>query len=1160
MQFPSLHSLAAAGYLAHIISGDASPDGRVRRQALALLNRNAYLLDCSTYLTLAMVDVALRRTGCEYEATAQNALVIFMTYSIGDSAPGLKLRLEALVKNTLHHACLNDLALHMLSSRPTSLFCDFFYAMCQLGYVVPPAFQRDIAPILRHAMTTARRDSVIQQAALCYLELIGADKCIAAVVDSLLSAQCSSESNAVAVALASLDCDKKLLLKYHTDHASAQPMFMFSVDLVAYLNALPTFFHSLPSAAFRGLSLQIVDQRADTLIAPFVLKCLFSLPCFLLKGFVFKMWLQIVQRMQCVTTLLRPVGGSSSAFEVSFGDEGVSAAVIDFRHRTGAAAMLLPLILQRESGCSTFVFEFISKFSDFSGDGLFLLQHVLSHLAQRCDAAPHFTALACILVNLCILNHNDIEEIIEVIKRCQSIWSHVLRHLELSQKEGTEFHPACQRLANVLLSCIAARESLSMKRGKFSSENCNLFVFWGKYLASYDLIVSLWLDAAAFECFIFSCDRITCSSVLRAFFSGASHADSLRSIAKKFKSVAAKVSESACCTRFTSCCIESLLHVIGTCVEGQSGGAHTSSIVDSAMTFLNILISQRLPMFENSSHSFLILEFILLGVQSSESSLGALSGLALTSLFRHPVADSLRPCIEAVISDSVSQVFGLFRQREYTSAARVVAAGLVSTGSRLSGFTSKKLFHESCLRSGHAPLANSEQPSCSDIFSSIRLILGPSSFSSCGSLCMLRFIESWDEISLDFVMDCVSMTLMNSHQHLIQVECDVSDSSGDDDPDDDFAGKLHAFEVRKMFRTIYEGLLLFSECLKRCPFDSIKISPEWLQQIYVNVMGLCCNVDHVGATETAAAILLQIFEIQIVHLKATSRMLLLRTLSATFVTLSLEDPELIQYLESVGQGIALPEKSTESYGWRRSSHVCLPIVSSLKALVSSHQLNLHDGTDLFDAFVSAVIVRAKMDPTSNPGVDCLNLLYHITNDHVMTARVNSRRSEILAVCLAAFSSNSFNCQSAACLVISNLATKLYGVLFARKREYEVRASSLTRSDWVSFTCLSIHCAPGALIALFTIFSMIRASDDELISLEPVERCRNLALAGCRSPIAKVRFSASRALPRLVAPSAITALINHLGLEIEVASRNRHWNHMHGLTLAVDSLQEFLRAE
>jgi hypothetical protein len=389
-------------------------------------------------------------------------------------------------------------------------------------------------------------------------------------------------------------------------------------------------------------------------------------------------------------------------------------------------------------------------------------------------------------------------------------------------------------------------------------------------------------------------------------------------------------------------------------------------------------------------------------------------------------------------------------------------------------------------------------------------------------------------------------------------DLDISDSSEEEDPEQDFVGKSHMFEVRKRFRTIYEGLLLLSECLKRCHSESIQISPNWLEEIYVDIMGLCCNVDHVGASETAAAVLLQIFEIRVVHLQTTTRMLLLRTLARSYAALSLEDPMLCEFLKSVDCGVHSPDINHESYGWRRSSHICLPIISSLKALLSSHRLQLRDGTDVFDAFFNSAIVRAKLNPSSKSGIDCLNLLYFITNDHVMISRVHSRRSELLSVCFAAFSSNSFNCQSATCLVVCNLVTKVYGVLFAQKREYELRASSLTKCDWSIFTSLSPNSSPGALIALFSIFSMIRASDDELLSLETVEQSRNLVLACCRSPIAKLRFSASRALPSLVAPSAATSLIRDLRVSIEDAKRKQHWNHMHGLSLAVCALRELLR--
>ncbi len=1136
---------------------DSSPDGRVRRQSLALINRNKQLLHCLTHLALAIVELALGHGGCENESSAQNAIVFLMSYSANNSAPGLKSRLEAFVKNTSHRPCLNALTLHVLNSRPVLFFCDFFHAICQLGHAAPPSSLADIAPALRRAMTIAKTNTVIQQAALCYFELIGTDACIAFVADTLHSANCSCESYAAAVALASLDCDERLLSKFKSDSSSTQPVNTFSINTISFLNALPTFFHTLPSASLRALSLQIVHLRADLCIAPFVLKCLFSLPHFLLRGFVFKTWLLVLQRMQSSAALC-PTPDSLSVFTVCFGDVAESTSVIDFSHRTGIAAMFLPLHLQLDSDTASFIFEFASNFSDFSDDGLFALQQVLSHLTERCVAMSYFPALARILVNLCVSNINVIEEIIEVIKNCHSIWAHVLQHLEHRQKQGSEFHPACRRLAVVLLSCMATKEAVSIKRGKFSPDVCSLFVSWSTLLESYDLIISLWLDAAASNCFIPSCDRSTCVSIFRLFFSSPSHADSLRSAAKKFKLVSGKVSESACCSCFTSCCIESLLHVMGARAEGQSECALASSIVDSAMTFLNVAILQLLPVFENKSHSPITLEFILRGVRSSESSLGDLSGQALTSLLRHPLADSVRSPIECAISASVSKLFVSYRQCEYTSAARTVAASLVSTCPQSSGFTASRLLHEVGLRVEHEIELDSKPVSCSDVFHTIRLQFGPPSFCSCGSLCLFRVMETWNEGCLDLIMDCVSVTLMNSHQHLSQDKCDILDSSGDEDSDLEFVGKSHVFEVRKRFRTIYEGLLLLSEFLKRCPVDSLKVSSEWLERVYVNVMGLCCNVDHVGATETAAAVLFHIFETPIVRLKSTARMLVLRTLSTSLVVLSLEDPNLIRYLESVDKGVALPERNAESYGWRRSSHVCLPIVSSLKALVSSHPLYLPDGTDLFDAFVSAVIFRAKRDPASNTGVDCLNLLYFITNERVLASRVYSRRSDMLSVCFAAFSSSSFNCQSAACLVTSNLVTKVYGMLLARKTEYEVRVSSLTPSDWMVFSSLSSDCAPGALIALFSVFSMLRATDDELLSLECIERCRNIVLACCNSPIAKLRFSASRALPRLVAPSVTMALISDLSMAKEDANRKRHWNRLHGLTLAITALQESLR--
>ena len=71
-EFPSHYSLAACAFLADTIFGDSSPDGRVRRQAIAMFNRNASLLDCSVYLAHAMASVALNPTGCETGATAQN--------------------------------------------------------------------------------------------------------------------------------------------------------------------------------------------------------------------------------------------------------------------------------------------------------------------------------------------------------------------------------------------------------------------------------------------------------------------------------------------------------------------------------------------------------------------------------------------------------------------------------------------------------------------------------------------------------------------------------------------------------------------------------------------------------------------------------------------------------------------------------------------------------------------------------------------------------------------------------------------------------------------------------------------------------------------------------------------------------------------------------
>ena len=251
-----------------------------------------------------MADLALRRTSCEYEVSAQNALVSLMSFSVGGSAPGLKSRLEAFVKNASHQSCLNDLTLYLLNSSHITLFCDFFYALCQLGYAAPPESHHDVALTLRRAITIARRNTLIRQVALCYFQLLGTEKCINVVADSLLSAHCSSESNAVAIALASLHCDERPLLSTPTNHAIAQPTFMFPVDFVAFLKALPIFFHSLPSAALRSLCLQIVHQ-GDTTIAPLVLRCMFSLPHFFLTGFLFKLWLQIVQKMRCPATLLQ---------------------------------------------------------------------------------------------------------------------------------------------------------------------------------------------------------------------------------------------------------------------------------------------------------------------------------------------------------------------------------------------------------------------------------------------------------------------------------------------------------------------------------------------------------------------------------------------------------------------------------------------------------------------------------------------------------------------------------------------------------------------------------------------------------------------------------------------------------------------------------------
>lgn len=1157
-QSPILHSLAISSYLAYNVSWDPSSDGRVRRKALALFNRNKGLLYCSRHLTLAIIELALNSTECEYEPIAQNVLVTLMMHAASNSAPDLKLQFGAFLENASHQSRINALTLHVLNSRPVLFFCDFFYALSLLGHSAPAECQGSVVPALRRAIITARNDSVIKQVASCYLKLVGTEKCTAEVAESLLSAARSTESTAVAVALVHCHSDRAQPSKPQPEKSSIKHVPRFPVDVVAYSAALPSLFCRLPSAALRALSLQIIDQQAHASDAPFVLNCLFSLPHFLLKGFVFNTWTLLVRKMQCPAALLPRIGGSCNIFEISFGDASGTASVADFTHRTGIAAMLLPLRWHCESASPTSIFELASNYSDFGDEGLFMLQNVLTHLVDGSNAVSEFPAIARVLVNLCISNHHVIEELIEVIKSCQSVWSHVLQHLKLSQKTGVEFHPVERRLAEVLLSCILSTESASIKRGILSPETCSLFVSWSQVLGSYDLIVSLWLEASLSECFIRSCDRSTCVLILRSFFSSASHADSLRSMAKKFQLVAANVSESACSSRFTNCCIESLLHTMASTVDAPSQGGHSPCITDSAATFLNVLIiSHHAPFFEDSSHALIALEFILLGVQSSESSLGFLSGQALTNLFRHQVVDTLRPRIESLLSVCVTQLFGLFRQCEYTSAARIVSAALGSTCSYLSDLTSSILLREVCVRSGNTVPVDWNQLSCRDTLSTIRLLLGAQSFTSCGSLCTLRFMELWDDVSLALAMDCVSVTLVNSHQQLSQNQLSISDSSGDDEPEQDFVGKLHLFELRKKFRAISEGLSLLSVCLKRCPCDSVQISQDWLQRIFADIMGLCCNVDHVGATEAAAAVLLQIFELRVVHLQATSRMLLLQTLARFCATLSLEDSQLGEYLKAVDKGVAVPERS-DSYGWRRSSHVCLPIVACLKALISSHLLRLRDGTDVFDAFIDAVIVQAKLNPASKSGIDCLNLLYFITNDHAMTSRVHSRRSEVLSVCFAAFSANSFNCQSATCLVICNLTTKMYGVLFARKREYELRVSSLTTCDWAVLTSLSPDSAPGALIALFTLFSMICGSDDELLSLEPVERSRSLVLACCRSPIAKLRFSASRALPRLVAPSATTALIRDLSFAIQDAKRKQHWNHLHGLTLAAASLQESLR--
>ncbi len=1156
-QSPSLHSLATSSYLAYNVSWDPSSDGRVRRKALALFNRNKGLLYCSRHLTLAIIELALNATECEDEPIAQNVLVTLMMHAASNSAPDLELQFGAFLENASHKSRLNALTLHVLNSRSVPFFCDFFYALSLLGHSAPAECQASVVPALRCAIMTARNDSVIKQAASCYLKLVGTEKCTAEVAESLLSAARSTESTAVAVALVHCHSDRAQRSKPQPEKSSIKHAPRFPVDVVAYSAALPSFFCRLPSAALRALSLQIIDQQAHSSDAPFVLNCLLSLPHFLLKGFVFNTWTLLLRKMQCPAALRPQIGGSCNIIEISFGDAGGTASVADFSHRTGIAAMLLPLRWHCESACPTSIFELASNYSDFSDEGLFMLQNVLTHLADGSNAVLESPTIARVLVNLCISNHHAIEELIEVIKSCQSVWLHVLQHLKLSQNTGVEFHPSERRLAEVLLSCILRTESASIKRGILSPETCSLFVSWSELLGSHDLIVSLWLEASLSECFIRSCDRSTCVSTLRSFFSSASHADSLRSMAKKFQLVTSNASESACCSRFTNCCIESLLHTMASTIDAPSQGGLSPCITDSAATFLNVLISHHVPFFEDSSHALIALEFILLGVQSSESSLGSLSGQALTNLFRHRVVDMLRPRIESLLSVCVSQLFGLFRQCEYTSAARIVSAALGSTGSYLSNLTSSILLREVCVRSGNEVPVNWNQLSCRDTLSTIRLLLGAQSFTSCGSLCTLRFLEPWDDASLALAMDCVSVTLVNSHQQLSQNQLSISDSSGDDEPEQDFVGKLHLFELRKKFRAISEGLSLLSECLKRCPCDSVQISQDWLRRIFADIMGLCCNVDHVGATEAAAALLLQIFELRVVHLQATSRMLLLQTLARFSATLSLEDSQLCEYLKAVDKGVAVPERS-DSYGWRRCSHVCLPIVASLKALISSHLLRLRDGTDVFDAFIDAVIVQAKLNPASKSGIDCLNLLYFITNDHAMICRVHSRRSAVLSVCLAAFSANSFNCQSATCLVICNLTTKMYGVLFARKREYELRVSSLTTCDWAVFTSLSPDSAPGALIALFTLFSMIRGSDDELLSLEPVERSRSLVLACCRSPIAKLRFSASRALPRLVAPSATTALIRDLSFAIQDAKRKQHWNHLHGLTLAAAALQESLR--
>ena len=222
----------------------------MRRQSLALINRNKQLIHCLTHLALAIVELALEPGGCENESSAQNTIVFLMSYPANNSAPGLKSRLEAFVKNASHHPCLNALTLHVLNSRPILFFCDFFHALCQLGHTAPPAsLADDVASALRRAMIIARTNTVIQQAALCYFELIGTDACIAFVADTLHSVNCSCESYAAAVALASLDCDERLLSKFKSDSLSTQPVNTFSINVVSFLNSLPTFFHTLPSAS-----------------------------------------------------------------------------------------------------------------------------------------------------------------------------------------------------------------------------------------------------------------------------------------------------------------------------------------------------------------------------------------------------------------------------------------------------------------------------------------------------------------------------------------------------------------------------------------------------------------------------------------------------------------------------------------------------------------------------------------------------------------------------------------------------------------------------------------------------------------------------------------------------------------------------------------------